>query len=151
MINPQFETPPALLYAAGIEYDWFGSNMEYYPPEAIAAIHDACDFVQPNVYDNNRANEARDLAAVRTIGADGAMVNHPDLAADVLDLPVDTTIEIAGSKACLGGHHGLGLPGKILNVGGTEMTTRRGGCVELPASYDSITFAGDSSTLASSI
>jgi glycerophosphoryl diester phosphodiesterase len=145
MINPQFDTPPAALYLAGAEYDWFGSDLDWFPPEAIAAIHDACDFVQPNVYNNNPEKEASDLALARSIGADGAMVNHPAVAADVLDRPVATSIRIEDQTACLLGHRDLGLPGKTLIVDELELTTGRGGCASIPSEWSSISFAGDGS------
>lgn len=152
MFNSQIEgTPPAVLYALGAEYDWFGSSLPLFPPEAIVAIHDACDFVQPNVYQGDvTGTEAGDLAYARAIGADGAMVNNPDVAADVLDRPVVTMIEVAGTTACLVGHHALGLPGKTLEIDGAPVTTRRGGCVPLPVPWSSISFAGDGSALPSS-
>lgn len=152
MFNSQYEdTPPGALYALGAEYDWFGSSLPDFPPEAIAAIHDACGFVQPNVYQGDiTGSEAGDLARARSIGADGAMVNNPDVAADVLDRPVATAIEINGSSACLVGHHGLGLPGKTLDVDGVQARTARGGCVPLPPAWDSVTFGGDGSALPSS-
>lgn len=146
MMNPQFDTPPAALYAIGAEYDWFGSSLPLFTPEAIAAIHDACDFVQPNVYQGDvTGTEAGDLEYARSIGADGAMVNNPDVAADVLDLPVPTSIVIEGTSACLVGHHGLGLPGKTIFVDGVPLETRRGGCVELPSEASSVHFEGDGS------
>lgn len=152
MHNSQSEdTPAAAYYALGAEYDWFGSSMPNFPPEAIAAIHDACAFVQPNVYQGDiTGSEAGDLAYARSIGADGAMVNNPDVAADVLDRPVVTTVEISGARACLVGHHGLGLPGKTLDIDGAGVRTARGGCVALPAGWGTVTFDGDGSALPSS-
>lgn len=152
MHNSQSEdTPPAAYYAIGAEYDWFGSSMPNYTPEVIAAIHDACDFVQPNVYQGDvTGTEAGDLAYARAVGADGAMVNNPDVAADVLDRPVATSIAFTGSSACLVGHHGLGLPGKTLRIDGTPTTTRRGGCAPLPVNWNTVTFPGDGSALPSS-
>lgn len=153
MHNSQYEDmPPATYYALGAEYDWFGSSLPNYPPEAIAAIHDACDLVQPNVYQGDvTGTEAGDLRYARSIGADGAMVNNPDVAAEVLGRPVETAIEVHGATACLVGHHGLGLPGKQVHVDGTPATTRRGGCVPLPATWSAITFDGDGSALPSSV
>ncbi|MEA2452969.1 MAG: hypothetical protein QOG04_1679 [Actinomycetota bacterium] len=151
MLNPQFSTPPGALYVAGAEYDWFGSDLPWYPAEAIVAIHDACALVQPNVYSDNKATEAADLQAALDRGVDGAMVNNPDVAADVLDQPVPTSIVVDGSTACLLGHHDLGLPGKPLDIDGTALTTAKGGCVPLPTEWTSITFAGDGSALASSL
>lgn len=156
MFNNQYDdTPPALLYALGQEYHWFGSSLPNFSPERIAAIHDACSSVLPNVYQGHvTGSEPGDLAYARSIGADGAMVNNPDVAAEVLDRPVDTTIALdpdAGT-ACLLGHHGLGLPGKTVHVGGEARVTGKGGCVVLGAGWDggAVTFAGDGSAVASS-
>ena len=151
MLNPQFTTPPAALYAAGAEYDWFGSDLSWYPAEAVAAIHDACGFVQPNVYSDNKTQEATDLQAAMAVGADGAMVNNPDVAAAELGEPVATTITTDGSLACLVGHHGLGLPGKTLSVDGTALITGVGGCVTPQTGWTKASFAGDASALPSSI
>lgn len=147
MHNSQSEDYPAAAYfALTTEYDWFGSSMPNYSAEAIAAIHDGCGFVQPNVYQGDiTGTEAGDLAYARSIGADGAMVNNPDVAADVLDQPVPTRITVEGSSACLVGHDNLGLPGKTIEIDGVTRTTRRGGCVALPAAWNGITFAGDGS------
>jgi glycerophosphoryl diester phosphodiesterase len=150
MFNAQFDTPPALLYGAGAEYDWFGGELSLYPPEAIVAAHDACDFVQPNVYSDDKSAEAAELERARSIGADGAMVNNPDVAAAVLARPVSTSIEIEEEAACLLGHHGLGLPGKTLSIDGSAATTAKGGCVPLPSEWSSVTFEGDDSALAGS-
>lgn len=151
MFNNQFEdTPPAVLYALGQEYDAFGSSMPNYPPEAVAAIHDACDIVLPNVYQGDvTGSEAGDLAYARSIGTDGAMVNNPEVAADVLDRPVATRIDIdaEAGTACLLGVEDFGLPGKVLEQGDVTDTTRRGGCV--PWLGGTVTFAGDGSALPS--
>jgi len=152
MFNSQYEgTPPAALYALGAEYDWFGSSLPNFPPEAIVAIHDACDLVQPNVYQGDvTGTEAGDLAYARSIGADGAMVNNPQVAAEVLGRPVETSIRLEpdAGRACLVGHHDLGLPAKPLDVDGINLTSARGGCV--PWSGGPVSFAGDGSALASS-
>lgn len=142
---------PASYYAAAAEYDWFGSDLAWYPPEAIVAIHDACDYVLPNVYSDDQAKETAGLEAALAAGADGAMVNHPEVAADVLNEPVQTSIAVSGSQACLVGFHDLGLPGKTLTVDGMTMTSGVGGCVEVPAAWSSIVFAGDGSAQPSSI
>lgn len=151
MFNPQIDTPPAALYVAGAEYDWFGSDLSRYPAEAIVAVHDACDFVQPNVYSDDRTQEAAELEEALARGADGAMVNHPDIAADVLNEPIATSIVMRDSQACLVGHRELGLPGKALIVDGTTMTTGVGGCVTVGPAWAAIDFAGDGSALPSSL
>jgi glycerophosphoryl diester phosphodiesterase len=150
MLNPQFTTPAHAFYIAGAEYDWFGSDLDWFTPEVIAAIHDACDLVQPNVYTDNKENEAAGILEAIRRGADGAMVNNPEVAADVLDRPVPTTIQVGVGTACLLGHDGLGLPDKPLSVDGIDTITRRGGCISLPDEWSSLSFAGDGSALGSS-
>lgn len=147
MFNSQVSgTPPAMFYGLGAEYDWFGSSLPEFSPEAIVAIHDACDFVQPNVYQGDvTGSEAGDLAYARKVGADGAMVNNPDIAARVLERPVLTEITVTATEACLLGHHGLGLPGKKLDIDGATRTTGLGGCTSIPEGWSTVAFVGDGS------
>ncbi len=142
---------PGVLFAAAKEYGQFGSSLPSYTPERIAEVHDGCGLVVPNVYQGEvTGTEAGDLAHARAIGADGAQVNRPDVAADGLDRPGATTLAVGSGTACLvDTAHGLGLPGKLVLVDGTAVTTRRGGCLPLPASVGSVTWPGDGSTLAS--
>jgi glycerophosphoryl diester phosphodiesterase len=154
LVTPYWSTlavSPASYYAAGAEYDWFGSDLDWFPAEAVVAIHDACDFVQPVVYSDDQVKERAGLEAALAVGADGAMVNHPEVAADVLNEPVETSIAVGGSQACLVGFHDLGLPGKRLTVDDTTATSGVGGCVEVPAGWSSIVFAGDGSAQPSSV
>ena len=147
--------PPAMLFAIAQDYTWFGSSMPNYNAEKIAAIHDACGLVIPNVYQGDvTGSEAGDLLYARSIGADGAQVNNPDVVAEALDEPVPTAIEIAGTEVCLvNASNGLGLPEKTLQTMGASLETGRGGCVALPSNYRSaqITFAGDGSALPSQL
>ncbi len=156
--NPDPLMPAWMLWAIGQDYKWFGSSMPNYTPEKIAAIHDACGLVIPNVYQHDvmdevmeNATEGDEILYARSIGADGAQVNLPDVIADALDEPVPTKLEIAENKVCLlNSENGMGLPEKPLNVGDSTIETSRGGCVELPESYvdTGITFEGDGSALA---
>ena len=149
MMNPLadiFPTPSYYAFARS-EYTWFGSDLDVYPAERIAAIHDGCSFVLPNVYSNNPVSEARDIEAAVARGADGVMVNQPDVTMATLERPVATRIVTTATNACLLGHEDQGLPGKLLDVDGATMTTRRGGCV--PYADGSVTFAGDGSALPS--
>jgi glycerophosphoryl diester phosphodiesterase len=147
--------PAAMLYAIGADYTWFGSSLPSFTPEVIAAIHDACGLAIPNVYQGDvTGSEAGDLLHARSIGADGAQVNNPDVVADALDEPVATRLEFRAAGAerqvCLvDAAHGLGLPEKRLSIAGNAATTGRGGCVDLPASFgrETVTFSGDGSTL----
>lgn len=152
--NPGF--PPAALYAIGADYTWFGSSLPSFTPEVIVAIHDACGFAIPNVYQGDVTDsEAGDLLHARSIGADGAQVNNPDVVADALDEPVGTrlTLSSAPTKACLLDElHGFGLPEKSLTFKKGSAITGRGGCVVLPSRFrrGEVTFAGDGSALPAS-
>jgi glycerophosphoryl diester phosphodiesterase len=87
--------PPGFLYALGSSaYTYFGSRLDEYTPESIAEIHDACGLVTPHAYDGTYGDEAESLLYARSIGADGAQVNSPDVAADALDEPVPTTLTL---------------------------------------------------------
>lgn len=148
---------PAALFALALEYEWFGSSLPNYTPEKIAAIHDGCGLVIPNVYQGKvTGSEAGDLLYARAIGSDGAQVANPDVAADALDEPVATQVAARvaddGSTAVclLDARHALGLPGKRLSVDGAELTSRRGGCASAgTARRGTVAFAGDGSALPS--
>lgn len=143
---------PGVLYAESKEYGQFGSSIPDYTPERIAEVHDGCGLVVPNVYQGDvTGTEAGDLAYARSIGADGAQVNNPDVAADVLGRPVPTELTVHGAAICLvDGLRGLGLPGKDLRLGdGTTVVTGRGGCVDTDGPAGRVRFAGDGSALAS--
>jgi glycerophosphoryl diester phosphodiesterase len=152
MLNPLVDIYPNPAYYAFArsEYAWFGSDLDVYPAARIAAIHDGCGLVLPNVYSNNRTQEAAGIAAALARGADGVMVNNPDVAMAALDRPVATRIALddAADRACLVGNENQGLPGKPVTVDGVALTTGRGGCVAW--SGGPVGFAGDASALASS-
>ena len=149
--NPGLPAPT--LYAIGADYTWFGSSMPSFTPEVIVAIHDACGYAIPNVYQGDvTGSEAGDLLYARSIGADGAQVNNPDVVADALDEPVATQIRLStqavATVACLvDAENGFGLPEKTLTFKRGQVTTGVGGCVELPATLrrGEISFAGDGS------
>lgn len=147
--------PPAMLFAIAQDYTWFGSSLPNYNAEKIAAIHDACGLVIPNVYQGDvTGSEAGDLLYARSIGADGAQVNNPDVVADALDEPVPTRVAVGDGAVCLlNATNGLGIPGKTLSTMGQDLVTAKGGCVSLPTSYRAaqITFAGDGSALPSQL
>ena len=153
--NPDPSVPPAMLYAIGQDYTWFGSSLPHYNPEKIAAIHDACGLVIPNVYQGDvTGSEAGDLLHARTIGADGAQVNNPDVIADALDEPVATRIFLGATEACLvNDANGLGLPEKPLRTMGETLVTGRGGCMSIPERYRAaqVVFEGDGSALPSQL
>ena len=142
--------PAASLYTLGATYRWFGSDLDTYSAGKVAAVHDACGLVIPNVYDGADGEaEARNLQAARAIGVDGAQVNLPDVTADALDQPVATALVAAPGAACLlDAAHAIGLPRKPLAVAGTTRTTDRDGCVPRPPGAP-VRFAGDGSALPS--
>ncbi|HEX8208360.1 MAG TPA: glycerophosphodiester phosphodiesterase family protein [Solirubrobacteraceae bacterium] len=149
-LDPRF--PASSLYALGQRYTWFGSDLETYDAGKVAAVHDACGLVIPNVYDGAKADvEAANLAAARAMGADGAQINLPDVTADALDEPVATRIERPAGEACLvDAEHGIGLPRKPLLVGKMRLVTDRDGCVPVTMRKGRVRFAGDGSALPSS-
>lgn len=140
--------PPGTLYAQTPEYWSFGSSLPAFDAGDIAEIHDGCGLVLPNVYQGDvTGSEAGDLRYALSIGADGAQVNSPDVAAAVLGEPVKTAITADQGIACLvNAGNGLGLLGKPVRVGDQVLTTGRGGCV---AADGTVTFDGDGSALAS--
>ena len=142
---------PGSLYALTKEYGQFGSSLPDYTPERIAEVHDGCAIVVPNVYQGEvTGSEGGDLLEARRRGADGAQVNRPEVAADVLDRPVATELRVGGGRACLvDARHALGLPGKAVLVDGAAVVTGRGGCVGVPESVTSVQWPGDGSALAS--
>lgn len=153
---PVTKEPPGSLYAVAREYWAFGSDLPTFDEGDIAEAHDGCALVVPNVYQGDvTGSEAGDLAYARSIGADGAQVNNPDVAAAVLGEPVATRIAVrprGASVACLqDAEHRFGLPGKRLTVGDGTAVTGKGGCVALPRAehVGRLRFAGDGSALAS--
>jgi hypothetical protein len=142
--------PPGTLFAQTPEYWSFGSSLPAFDAGDIAEIHDGCGLVLPNVYQGAvTGSEAGDLRYALAIGADGAQVNRPDVAAAVLGTPVRTAITTSPGTACLlNARNGLGLPGKTLTVAGDTAVTGRGGCAAVPAG--TVTFAGDGSARPSS-
>lgn len=151
--------PTGALYPLTQEYWSFGSSLPAFDAGDIAEIHDGCSVVIPNVYQGDvTGTEAGDLAYARSIGADGAQVNNPEVAAEVLGEPVATRLDSRPDgrpEVCLvDTEHGFGLPGKTLTLGdGTRLVTGRGGCVDLDPRNRAgrIRFDGDGSALASTV
>jgi glycerophosphoryl diester phosphodiesterase len=150
--------PAAGLYAIGQDYKWFGSSMPSYTPEIVAAIHDACGLAIPNVYQGDvTGTEDGDLLYARSIGADGAQVNNPDLIADALNEPVATAIELhttsTGARAaCLvNAGNRMGLPEKTLTFRKRALITGRDGCTALGSTFRAgmLRFLGDGSARSS--
>lgn len=147
--------PPAALYtiaSTGVRY--FGSSLNEFTPEVIAAIHDGCGLALPHAYDSNPpTSEFQDILIGRSKGSDGAQIDTPDAAVDAVDRPVATRLELRDGRACLlNAVNGLGLPYKPLVLDGAAgPATSKDGCVTLPAPVGTeLRFAGDGSALASS-
>jgi hypothetical protein len=155
--KPEELTSPQTLYGFTERYRWFGSGLPGYSAEQVAAIHDGCGLVIPNVYQGFvTKTEAGDLRYALSIGADGAQVNNPDVAADVLDEPVRTRITARrvgrrGLVTCLRNPaKRQGIPKKVLHVGGLLVPTAKRGCVWVPGRWGQrVSFAGDGSALPS--
>jgi hypothetical protein len=151
--------PTGALYPLTQEYWSFGSSMPAFDAGDVAEIHDGCSLVIPNVYQGDvTGTEAGDLAYARSIGADGAQVNNPDVAAEVLGEPVATRLDVRPEgrpEVCLvDAERGFGLPGKTLVLGdGSRPVTGKGGCVDIDAKDRAgrIRFDGDGSALASTV
>lgn len=155
---------PETFFAATPRYRWFGSDLEEYSPEKIAAIHDGCSLAILNTYGGGvTGSEAGDTLRAREIGADAVQVNNPDVAVAALQRPVETVIELervvpSGSgrqvTACLvDRRHRFGLPEKLLRFRGGTAPTRRNGCATfaLPRSGREVSFDGDGSALPSRV
>jgi len=146
--------PRGAFFAATNEYDVFGSSLPGFDAGRVNEVHDGCAQVIPNVYQGDvTGSEAGDLLHARALGADGAQVNLPDVAVDVLDRPVATVLATTGSAVCLlDAEHGQGLPEKPVTLGdGSVVETGLGGCVRLDGPAGRVRFAGDGSALASSL
>ncbi|HVE63003.1 MAG TPA: glycerophosphodiester phosphodiesterase family protein [Mycobacteriales bacterium] len=159
MSNQGFEelpggAPRGVFYAATKEYDHFGSSLPGFDAGRINEAHDGCAQVMPNVYQGDvTGTEAGDLLHARALGADGAQVNNPALAVDVLNRPVATVLTANAARVCLlDAEHRQGLPGKSLVLGnGRKVTTGLGGCVALSGRAGRVRFAGDGSARPSAV
>jgi len=152
---------PATFFAATPRYRWFGSDVEDYSPEKVAAIHDGCSLAILNTYGGDvTGSEAGDTLYARDIGADAVQVNNPDVAVAALGRPVATAIEVHPRRsratrrftACLvDRRHRFGLPGKLLRYRGARAPTRRNGCATFIAALNRrrVFFDGDRSARAS--
>ena len=155
--KPEELTSPEALFGMTERYRWFGSNVTGYTPEQVAAIHDGCGLVIPNVYQGFiTETEAGDLRHALSIGADAAQVDNPDVAAEVLGEPVPTVITAwrLGRRylvTCLrNAVNRQGLPKKALRVGRRTVTTAKRGCIGVRGGWGKpVAFAGDASALPS--
>jgi glycerophosphoryl diester phosphodiesterase len=140
--------PPFLMYEIGRVFNVFGSRLDEYTPESIAAVHDACGVVMPHAYDAGPEQEVAQFLQARAIGADGVQTNQPDRIVAAAGLRVRSRLVVRRGEACLvNARNGLGFPAKQLGVAKgrrrTIVTTGLGGCAEIPRWSRLVWFRGD--------
>ena len=81
IFNIDGDESPAALFAETPRTAVFGSRLDKFTPERIAAIHDGCAVALPHSYDAGEALELVEFRRALDIGADGAQVNQPDVIA----------------------------------------------------------------------
>jgi hypothetical protein len=140
IFNVDGNEPPELLYAETTRTAVYGSQLDRFTPEKIAAIHDGCAFVLPHSYDNTILGEPKDFRRGRAMGTDGAQIDQPDVIAEVADrhVPADLVYRAETRQVCLlNSNNALGIPRRLLSVfRGLQLpsirTTNRDGCITLP-------------------
>ncbi|WP_349699562.1 hypothetical protein [Actinopolymorpha sp. B17G11] len=151
-----------MIYEIGQVFRVFGSRLDEYSPESIAAAHDACAIVMPHAYDAGPDQEVAQFQLASSIGADGAQTNQPALIVAAAGEPVGSRRltrreHVAGAKVCLvNAANGLGFPGKTVRLVkdelSTDLVTGLDGCVGVPTVNwrgASVSFAGDGAVHAS--
>jgi glycerophosphoryl diester phosphodiesterase len=153
--------PPFLLWEIARVVPVFGSRLDEYTPEAIAAIHDGCGVVMPHAYDAGPEQEVAQYLQARAIGADGVQTNQPERIVAAAGRRVGSRIvtRFAGraTRVCLvNARNGLGFPTKRIELRKSSaratLTAGLGGCAELPGPAwrgATASFAGDGAVLAS--
>jgi glycerophosphoryl diester phosphodiesterase len=147
--------PPFLLYEIGAVLPVFGSRLDEYTPEAVAAVHDACGIVMPHAYDAGPEQEVAQFRLARAIGADGVQTNQPDAIVAAAGQPTASALRSRRGEVCLvSARHRLGFPGKTIELRkgrhAVAVETGLGGCAEVPArrwNGARVTFAGDGAVL----
>jgi glycerophosphoryl diester phosphodiesterase len=129
--------PPFLLYEIARVAPVFGSRLDEYTPEAIAAIHDGCGVVMPHAYDAGPEQEVAQYLQARAIGADGVQTNQPERIVAAAGRPVRSRIVARAGQVCLvNARNGLGFPTKQIRLRKwwrtTTVTVGLGGCADLP-------------------
>jgi glycerophosphoryl diester phosphodiesterase len=145
--------PPFLIYEIGKVFSVFGSRLDEYTPEAVAAAHDACAIVMPHAYDAGPEQEVAQFHAARAIGADGVQTNQPDAIVAAAGLAAPARLDDTGAELCLtNAENRLGFPTKELELRKgwrtATLTTGLGGCVDIPGGKwkgAHANFAGDGS------
>jgi glycerophosphoryl diester phosphodiesterase len=155
--------PGFLIYEIGQVFKVYGSRLDEYSPESIAAAHDACAVVMPHAYDAGGEQEVAQFQHARSIGADGVQTNQPALIVAAAGEAVDSKLVAQrGNKhqeVCLvNARSGLGFPGKTVHLAkdndkkSIDLVTGLGGCATVPGVNwrgSSASFAGDGAVHAS--
>jgi glycerophosphoryl diester phosphodiesterase len=149
--------PPFLMYEIGQVFSVFGSRLDEYSAEAVAAVHDACGIVMPHAYDAGPDREVAQFGAARAIGADGVQTNQPDAIVAAAGQPAPSRLRSDDGEVCLvNARNGLGFPTKEIQLRkgrrSVALAAGLGGCADVPGEEwrgALATFAGDGSVLPS--
>ncbi|MFC6021383.1 glycerophosphodiester phosphodiesterase [Plantactinospora solaniradicis] len=155
--NRDLWEPGFLIYEIGQVFKVYGSRLDEYSPESVAAAHDACAVVMPHAYDAGPDQEVAQFQLARSIGADGVQTNQPALIVGAAGEAVDSRIVVrrdrTGDRVCLvNADNGLGFPGKSVHLAkgrgskSLDLVTGNAGCVTAPGRNwrgASVSFAGD--------
>ncbi|MGP4014378.1 glycerophosphodiester phosphodiesterase [Saccharopolyspora sp. 5N708] len=153
--------PGFLIYEIAEVFKVFGSRLDEYSPESIAAAHDACSIVMPHAYDAGADQEVAQFQLARSMGADGVQTNQPALIVAAAGEAVDSELVVREADAqgdlCLvNASNGMGFPGKSVHLAkgkeSLDLTTGNGGCASVPGMNwrgASVSFAGDDAVHAS--
>ncbi len=140
--NASGEETPQQLYEQTRQSSIFGSRLDKFSAEKIAAIHDGCMLVLPHSYDEGADAEGAQWDEGRARGIDGAQSDQPDVirarqAALDPARRLPTRLQPGGHalEVCLvNANNGLGLPYQWLELADASVVqTGIDGCVALPA------------------
>jgi hypothetical protein len=153
--------PGFLINEIGAVFKVFGSRLDEYTPESVAAAHDACAVVMPHAYDAGPGQEVAQFQHARAIGADGVQTNQPALIVAAAGEAVDSALVVrhegpTGGVCLVNAGNGLGFPGKTVRLAkngrSADLTTGYDGCADVPGVNwrgASVSFAGDGAVHAS--
>lgn len=157
--NTSGDEAPWALYLRTSKYSVFGSGLEDYTPEKVAAIHDGCMLALPHSYDEGDAAEGAQWDHARSIGVDGVQTNQPDVIR-TRQAAVDPsrklpTALVAGqdpNQVCLvNANNGFGFPFLEVRSASGVYGTGIDGCVTLQDApgVEQPSFAGNAALLPS--
>ncbi|TDD41966.1 glycerophosphodiester phosphodiesterase family protein [Nonomuraea terrae] len=153
--------PGFLINEVGQVFKVFGSRLDEYTPESVAAAHDSCAVIMPHAYDAGPDQEVAQFQHARAIGADGVQTNQPALIVAAAGEAVDSELVVrhqgtAGTVCLVNAGNGLGFPGKTVRLAksgrSADLTTGYDGCAAVPGVNwrgASVSFAGDGAVHAS--